>query len=34
MIEKKLEFHCIVLDCNNYEIELINDCNQGQNEIE
>jgi hypothetical protein len=28
MIEKILEFHCIVLDCNNYEIELINDCYQ------
>lgn len=34
MIEKILEFHCIVLDCNDYEIVLINDCNQEQNEIE
>ena len=34
MIEKILEFHCIVLDYNNYEIVLINDYNQEQNEIE
>jgi hypothetical protein len=32
MIEKILEFHCIVLDCNDYEIVLINDYNQKQNE--
>jgi len=32
MIEKILEFHCIVLDCNDYEIGLRNDCNQKQNE--
>ena len=32
MIEKILEFHCIVLDCNDYEIVLRNDCNQKQNE--
>ena len=34
MIEKILEFHCIVLDCNDYEIVLRNDCNQNQNETE
>jgi hypothetical protein len=34
MIEKILEFHCIVLDCNDYEIVLRNDCNQKQNETE
>jgi len=27
MIEKILEFHCIVFDCNNYEIVLRKDCN-------
>ena len=32
MIEKLLEFHCIVLDCNDYEIVLRKDCNQKQNE--
>ncbi|RPJ23789.1 MAG: hypothetical protein EHM25_10345 [Nitrosopumilales archaeon] len=32
MIEKILEFHCIVLDCNDYEIVLRKDCNQKQNE--
>ena len=30
MIEKILEFHCIVFDCNNYEIVLRKDCNQKQ----
>lgn len=28
MIEKLLEFHCIVFDCNDYEIVLRKDCNQ------
>jgi hypothetical protein len=32
MIEKILEFHCIVLDCNDYEIVLKKDCNEKQNE--
>lgn len=32
MIKKILEFHCIVLDCNDYEIVLRKDCNQKQNE--
>lgn len=32
MIEKILEFHCIVFDCNDYEIVLRKDCNQKQNE--
>ena len=32
MIEKILEFHCIVLVCNDYEIVLRKGCNQKQNE--
>ena len=32
MIEKILEFHCIVFDCNDQEIVLRKDCNQKQNE--
>ena len=32
MIKKILEFHCIVLDCNDYEIVLRKYCNQKQNE--
>ena len=32
MIEKILEFHCIVFDCNDQEIDLRKYCNQKQNE--
>lgn len=32
MIEKILEFHCIALVCNDYEIVLRKGCNQKQNE--
>ena len=32
MIEKILEFHCIVFDCNDQEIVFRKDCNQKQNE--
>jgi hypothetical protein len=33
MIEKILEFHCIVLVCDDYEIVLRKGCNQKQNEL-
>lgn len=30
MIEKILEFHCIVFECKDYEIVLRKDCNQNK----